>query len=139
MNQATPRVPPVVSEQLCIVYEQNTGRIIHAHGSSTLEGGEVTSASDLHARALERAAGLHKTEKRENMQVTSIDPKAFQPGFSYSIDPKTSQLVLTARKELGPYKESLRGPGFIALLVGILLLLSSVLFFLWAWSSLRLR
>jgi hypothetical protein len=101
MNQSTPGFPPVVSEQVHVVYEQKTGRIIHVHSVSTLRGGEAPSEKDVHARALEHAAVLHETEKRESMKVISVDPKDFRHGDSFKIDPKKLRLVALPRTKTG--------------------------------------
>lgn len=99
MNHSTPGIPPVISEQVQVVYDGKTGRIIHVHKVSTLRGGETPSEKDVHTRALEHAAVLHGTEKRESMKVISVDPKDFRHGESFKIDTKKLRLVALPQRK----------------------------------------
>jgi len=97
MISSSAGTPAVVSDRLCVVYERKTGRIIHMHRATTLEGGLIPEDDKVRVTALEHAARLHKEEKREHMETTFVDPKTYKAGAFHKIDLKTRKLIATSQ------------------------------------------
>lgn len=97
MIQSTPKVPPVVSDKLAVVYESGTGKIVHMHRVTNLKGGRGRSDDKICSAALEQATKIHPDLHHEHVKVALVNPETHKPGASYKIDRKTLQLVGTPR------------------------------------------
>jgi hypothetical protein len=93
MHQTSPNMAPVVLDKLSVVYDRNTGRVVHMHRVTSLKGGHSPSDHEIQRRALEHAVHSHKELKAEHLAVTYAEPTVIQPRTNYTVDLNTLQLV----------------------------------------------
>jgi hypothetical protein len=55
------RPVPDDSSKVCILYDAKTGRVVHVHGVTVLEGGQPISESELEERARSRAVAIGRS------------------------------------------------------------------------------
>ncbi len=95
MYKSTSKIPQVISEKLCAIYDTATGDIIHMHKVTTLAGSDIPTDEIVKERAMEQARRLSaaRIERIKGLKATLVDPESYQQGFSHKIDLKTCRLI----------------------------------------------
>jgi hypothetical protein len=91
MNLSDTGTIEVQSDQACVVYDAQTGRIHHVHRVVTLRGGAEPPQDTIEARALELAA--KKGRNVSQLKTLMVPPERLHPGATHKVDPDTSSLV----------------------------------------------
>jgi hypothetical protein len=77
-----------------VLYDPATGNIVHGHYCEADAGVELPSREELEKTALEYAKRhAKKGVDLPKAKVLHIDPKEFQMGRKYRVDPKLKKLV----------------------------------------------
>lgn len=98
MLQATAGAPPIIDDQLCVVYQADTGAIVHAHRVTTYEGGDVPDQKAIHRRAIEHLNTFQPERAQSSLKTVMLQPEQLKPGVAYKINVETVQPVVTDRK-----------------------------------------
>lgn len=98
MLQATSGTPPIIDDQLCVVYQADTGAIVHVHRVTTYEGGQVPGQEAIHRRAIEHLHTFQPERAQSPLKTVLLPPAQLESGVSYKIDVETVQPVVTNRK-----------------------------------------
>ncbi len=85
------------SSQTCVVYDAQTGRILHVHQVVTLHGGEAPTDHEIESRALALAANDRR--QRSQMRVLHVNPESLSPGERYRVDLEKQALLSEPRTE----------------------------------------
>jgi len=86
------------SDQACIVYDANTGRIQHLHRVITLKGGTKPEPSEIEARAMEFAA--QKGKKTSQLKTLLVSSEQLHLGTAHKVDLKTGSIISKPLKQL---------------------------------------
>jgi hypothetical protein len=70
---------PVVGQLACVVFDEEDGAVVHAHGAICLEGGEMPDEDTFQQRALELAKQASDLGDR-NLQTLMVDPAEMSGG-----------------------------------------------------------
>jgi len=97
---STPDAPAVLSDRLAVVYDRQSGAIVHLHRVTTLAGAKIRSDEQLVSAALEHAGKAIAGFDRTRVQVLIIEPDAIKPGHIHSVD--VERRVLLQRPNPSP-------------------------------------
>jgi hypothetical protein len=91
MTKLSNSAPAVKSARSCVLYDSDSGRILHIHQSVVLEGGEMPTEAELEstARAMLDARDA-ETSKVVALHVPHAD---FKPRTAYTVDVVEKVLV----------------------------------------------
>jgi hypothetical protein len=67
----------VISEQACVVYHSETGKIVHVHRVTNIEGSKAREVEEIQAAALELALKLDQKRERSKMKTLLVPPEEF--------------------------------------------------------------
>ena len=81
----------VVSDQLCLIYDTESGAILQHHRAVTFEGGKTPSTDEMAEFALEHAR--RRLQDNRTIDVLHVNPTAFQRGRRYRVDHKKKALI----------------------------------------------
>jgi hypothetical protein len=85
---------------MVVLYDPNSGAIVHSHQVVTSPGGVHPDAHALEKQALEHAAHARKAPL-QGMAVLHVDPHEFDLQTSYAVDVKAKRLKPVARAKPG--------------------------------------
>src|SRR3989442_1187438 len=91
MHYKTPLAPEIESERAYVVYDTQTGRIVHVHRATTYCGAEARSMSEDEARALELAVRFGHCP--DGLRVLAVAPRDLDLSVPQRIDLKTLRLI----------------------------------------------
>jgi hypothetical protein len=97
MVLSTPNVPSIISDQLCVVFDSDTGNILHMHRVATLEGADTVSEESISATALDYAKTNLSTRYSGSMDTTIVDPDQLEPNMHYKVDLDSRRLIQVPR------------------------------------------
>ena len=80
------------SRQICVIYDPATGQIVHTHQHVTYPGGAKVTASEVEAEGLAVLGRRLKTDVK-GLHTLHVDPKEYQEGSRYRIDPASQRLI----------------------------------------------
>jgi hypothetical protein len=83
------------SVQTCVIFDPETGRIVHTHHVVTLPGAIPVSREEVERRAWERAAGAGNDPSR--LRAIHVDSEQLNRSASYRVDVTTMSLVAIER------------------------------------------
>ena len=86
----------IASQQLCVVYDPRTGKILHVHQVITLEGASAPKPEKVAARAMELAGKLIApgiSSRRQQMRTLNASPEAFAEPGAKKVDLKRLRVV----------------------------------------------
>ncbi|MFD2938234.1 hypothetical protein [Spirosoma flavum] len=98
MLQATPGAPPIIDDQLCVVYQADTGAIVHIHRVTTYQGGQHPSEEAIRSRAIAHLHAFQQERVSSSLKTVLLPPEQIKLGVYYKIDVETVQPVVTDRK-----------------------------------------
>ena len=67
----------VISEQVCVVYHSETGKIVHVHRVTNIEGSKAREVEEIQAAALELALKLDQKRERSKLKTLFVPPGEF--------------------------------------------------------------
>ena|ERR1700737_449739 len=82
----------ILSEHVCVVYNAQTGDIVHVHRVVNLRGAKTPEASEIEGRALEMAVTLRQGTERAQMKTLFIQPEDLAPSI-YKVDLQNLRLI----------------------------------------------
>jgi hypothetical protein len=91
MHYKTPLAPEIESERAYVVYDTDTGRIVHVHRTTTYCGAEARSTSQDEARALELAVRFGHCP--DGLRVLAMAPRDVGLSVPQRIDLETLRLI----------------------------------------------
>ena len=91
MVDHSPNFPKIVSERAYVVYEGESGQIVHVHEISVFEGAEEPhkGADQERALTMARAHG----HQQAGLKVLAVRTEDVRAGIAHRVDPKTSRLI----------------------------------------------
>lgn len=98
MLQATPGAPPIIDDQLCVVYQADTSAILHAHRVTTYEGGQHPDKDAIRRRAIEHLNTFQPERTSSSLKTVLMSPDQLEAGGYYRIDVDTVQPVFMDRR-----------------------------------------
>jgi hypothetical protein len=90
----------VAAQLACLVYDEQTGIVVHGHGAVVLEGGEMPSESAFQERALELARRTRELGGR-SLQTLIVDLNDV-PAGPMRIDVATKRIIADVEPERTP-------------------------------------
>jgi hypothetical protein len=97
MPYKTPLAPEIESERAYVVYDTQTGRIMHVHQTTTYRGAEAPSRPEDDARALELAVRFG--HRADGLRVLAVAPGDLEHSVPQRIDLKTLRLIRSEVRE----------------------------------------
>jgi hypothetical protein len=91
---------PIEKEELVVVYEADTGRIVHEHYVVTAKGGNHPEAKEQESDALEQfrlSSARLKREVKSDLAVLRVNPELRTPEGRFRVD--VTKRVLVEAKE----------------------------------------
>ena len=98
MLQATPGAPPIIDDQLCVVYQADTGAIVHVHRVTTYQGGQLPTEEAIRSRAIAHLHAFQQERVSSPLKTVLLAPEQIEPGTFYKIDLETVLPVVTDRQ-----------------------------------------
>ena len=84
-----------VSHEVCVIYDPDTGQIVHTHEHITYPGGPKVTSGEVEAEGL--AVLAHRlnadVSALSGLHVMHVDPKEYQQGSAYRIEVTSRRLV----------------------------------------------
>ena len=84
----------------CVVYEADTGKIVHVRESITVEGGEKATDESLERRARELASSHHKADPT-SVSVLLVDPASLPDAEGPFMVDVTKKVIVAKPKQAG--------------------------------------
>ena len=97
MLNSTPRAPQVVAEYLSAAYEKTTGRIVHLHKTTVLQGGDNPGLPQRAEHALAAMKAMAGARSTPDVEVADVDPKSYRAGQTHRFDLRARRLVATPK------------------------------------------
>jgi hypothetical protein len=85
MKSIKPETMGRISNNACVVYDPQTGRIFRIHQVTTMEGGRVLDRKEIETRAL----ALTSKKGYSQMKVLHVEPDSIKPGTVQKVDLET--------------------------------------------------
>jgi hypothetical protein len=90
-DQERSHLPEGASEHTFLVYDQDTGEVVHGHKAVVLPGGEPLSSEELESQALELAA--QSTERdASSLKALAVSHDELEHGAHYRVDTSSGRL-----------------------------------------------
>jgi hypothetical protein len=90
-NTTSTGVGEYESSRACVVYDAQTGTILHTHRVVTLRGAKSPTEQEIETMALTLAANDRR--QRSRMRVLHVKPESLLPCLSYKVDLEKLTLV----------------------------------------------
>jgi|HubBroStandDraft_3_1064219.scaffolds.fasta_scaffold543967_1 hypothetical protein len=91
MARSSNSAPPVKSARSCVLYDSDSGQILHIHQAVVLEGGETPTEAELESTA--RAMLERRDAEPSKVVALHLAHTDFKPRTAYSVDVATKALV----------------------------------------------
>jgi hypothetical protein len=91
MTGSSNAAPPVKSARSCVLYDSDSGRILHIHQAVVLEGGETPTKAEMERTAFEMLDS-HDAEPSK-VAALHLGHADFKPATAYTVDIATKALV----------------------------------------------
>jgi hypothetical protein len=91
MTKSPNSAPPAKSARSCVLYDADSGRILHIHQSVVLEGGETPADADMERTARELLAD--RDIKPTKVLALHLPHADFKPRTAYTVDVTKRVLV----------------------------------------------
>ena len=88
--------------RLCVLFDPKDGRVVHVHGVAPLPGGGKVTDAELEKRARSRANALGHNDL--GLKALYTLPSAVFKGSHFRVNPETSQLEFSPRREFKGFK-----------------------------------
>jgi hypothetical protein len=85
----------IASEIACIVYDPQTGDVLHVHVDTTLEGAAQPDEESVRADTLEHHKNLFNGKKRAAVETMFVDPAELEQRGVRRIDLKSRKLLVS--------------------------------------------
>jgi len=89
--------PAIIADKLALVYD-GTGRILHVHRITTLEGGRSRSDEEIRRAALDHAKRSRHKLSSDGVQVLLVEAHELKPGNIHHVDVAARVLRAEPRK-----------------------------------------
>jgi hypothetical protein len=96
--------PKIEHEGMVVIYDPDTGRIVHRHEVVTMEGGEHPDDDTIAAHAwdeldrnrpdLRKLLGKGASNPRDRLAILHADPASIKPSTVYRVDVTARKLVV---------------------------------------------
>jgi hypothetical protein len=86
----------VVDHQTCVVFDRETGKVVHIHDSITHEGGEIPSKESIEARAMQftrQFAAERQGVKLDHLEILHVRPEELEDVLAPTVDVKERKLI----------------------------------------------
>jgi|SRR5271166_6674659 len=100
MNQqshSTPGAPAVVADRLALVYD-SSGRILHHHRVTTLQGRRTRTEVEVREAALAHAKSAQAHDWVGEASVLLVEPHELEAGHTHRVDVASQTLVSEPRR-----------------------------------------
>jgi hypothetical protein len=87
----------VQSAKCCVVYDANSGDIVHVHNVINLSGAQESDDDEIRQSALQIASS---ERGRSRLEALLVSPERFDPSVAYQVDLKTGELIRVRRSSL---------------------------------------
>jgi hypothetical protein len=87
----------IKSAKCCVVYDANSGDIVHVHHVINLSGAQEPNDDEIKRSALDMASA---EKGRSRFEALMVAPERFDSSVAYQVDLKTGELVRVRRSPL---------------------------------------